>query len=262
GRQWLEARAAAGLACALVARATSTDLVAAEEPLARAEILAKEHGYSHVLARTALARAALLLRAGQEAEAHQSLIAAVRGLDAYIERPELPALRLALDCTGGAGDEGGASTGQVLPGEHALVAALGFTSGARYRVIDRERERLAGERELATERQSRDLIVEPERATITAERGARSDHGRPVACQLLARLIEGQGATVAAEELFRDVWGGREYHPLRHRNTVYVAVKRLRQTLRKLLGERDIIETAPGGWRIAGDVDAAVIRPL
>lgn len=89
-----------------------------------------------------------------------------------------------------------------------------------------------------------------------------SEAGRPLTCELLARLVEAQGQVVAADTLFRDVWGGREYHPLRHRNTVYVAVKRLRQTLRKLLGPRNVIETAAGVWRMADDIDAVSIRPL
>ena len=68
---------------------------------------------------------------------------------------------------------------------------------------------------------------------------------------------------VSAEQLFLTVWGGREYHPLRHRNTVYVAVKRLRQTLKGLVADdREIIETAAGGWRLADGIDAVVVRPV
>ena len=138
---------------------------------------------------------------------------------------------------------------------------MGFTGGVRYYLVERVRTRLVSEREASEERARRDLVVEPARATITVERGSRADQGRPIACELLARLIEGQGAVVTAEELFRDVWGGRQYHPLRHRNTVYVAVKRLRKTLRELLGDREVVETASGGWRIADQIDAVSIRP-
>ena len=81
--------------------------------------------------------------------------------------------------------------------------------------------------------------------------------------ELLAALVEGAGAVASAEQLFLAVWGGREYHPLRHRNTVYVAVKRLRQTLKTLVDDdRDVIETAAGGWRLADGIDAIVVRPV
>ncbi|MBZ0232762.1 MAG: helix-turn-helix domain-containing protein, partial [Deltaproteobacteria bacterium] len=109
------------------------------------------------------------------------------------------------------------------------------------------------------------LVVEPVRAVITCHAGGESrvDRGRPLACELLAALVDADGAVVSAEQLFLGVWGGREYHPLRHRNTVYVAVKRLRQTLKALIqDEREVIETAAGGWRVADGVDIAVVRPV
>ena len=108
------------------------------------------------------------------------------------------------------------------------------------------------------------FVIEPVRAVITCNHGGQVaiDRGRPLACELFAALVEASGAVVPAEQLFLGVWGGREYHPLRHRNTVYVAVKRLRQTLKGLTAdEREIIETAAGGWRVADGVDAVVVRP-
>ena len=54
--------------------------------------------------------------------------------------------------------------------------------------------------------------------------------------------------------------GGREYHPLRHRNTVYVALNRLRQLLRELLPGREVVETASNGWRLSREVDICAIR--
>lgn len=254
GRLWLEARAAVTLAAALASRGTATDIVALEEPLDRALALVEREGYPRVRARAALVRAAVLERQGESDRARDHLIDTVRHVDAYVERPEIAALRVAL----------GDSDDELLPGEVAVLTALGFTGGGgvRYRIVERDRDRVAPEREVVDERARRDLVVEPARATITVSPGERADQGRPVACELLARLIEGQGAVVTAEELFCDVWGGREYHPLRNRNTVYVAVKRLRQTLRKLLGDREVIETASGGWRIADDIDAISIRPV
>jgi DNA-binding winged helix-turn-helix (wHTH) protein len=107
-------------------------------------------------------------------------------------------------------------------------------------------------------------VVEPARAALTVRNGkdAKVDRGRPLLCELLAVLVEAQGQVVSPEALFRQVWGGPEYHPLRHRNTLYVGLKRLRQALRDLVGDdREIVETASGGWRLADGVDAIVVRP-
>jgi DNA-binding winged helix-turn-helix (wHTH) protein/tetratricopeptide (TPR) repeat protein len=252
GRKWMEARSCVTLAAGLVARGGTADLVTAEGPLARAEKLTAEYTYPRVAARCALVRAALVRREGDSARAREHLVGALRGLDVRANRPEVAGLRAALQR---------ADEGDMPPGVRAVISMLGLTSGPRYVIIDKGGTRAVSEAEVAAERDNHDVVVEPARAVITVERGARSDRGRPMSCELLARLIEGRGSVVAAEDLFRDVWGGREYHPLRHRNTVYVAVRRLRQTLRKLLGERDVIETASGGWRIADGVDAATIRP-
>jgi DNA-binding response OmpR family regulator len=78
---------------------------------------------------------------------------------------------------------------------------------------------------------------------------------------LLAGLLAAPAEGASAEHLFYEVWGGREYHPLVHRNTIYVAIGRLRQALRELLPGREIIKTAASGWRLAADLDLCVIRP-
>lgn len=249
GRRWPEARAAVVLSAALVARGRATDLAAAEGPLARAEELDRRCGYPLVRAACALVRAALLTRAGRREQATALLMDTARSIDATGDAPEVLLLRVGL--------EGGAA---LAPGLRALGRGLGFASGPRYRIVDRTSAMVGSEQDVERQRQQRDVVVEPARAVLTV--GDRSESGRPLTCELLARLVEAQGQVVAAGTLFRDVWGGNEYHPLRHRNTVYVAVKRLRQTLRKLLGERSVIETGAGGWRIADDIDAASIRPI
>jgi hypothetical protein len=95
-----------------------------------------------------------------------------------------------------------------------------------------------------------ELELELASGTIASSDG-RSVKGRPITCALLARLISAGGSVVDAETLYRDVWGGREYHPLRHRNTVYVGVNRLRRALKELIPSGDPIETVPSGWRLA-----------
>lgn len=249
GQRWLEASAAVALSAALVGRGRATDLAAVEEPLARAETLARNNGYPLVRTASALVRAALLVRAGERAAATSLLMDTARAIGAAGEVPEIALVRAGLE-----------ESADVVPGLRMLVQRLGLIAGSRYRIADRAGLRLGSEQDVEQQRQVRMLVVEPARAVITAS--GESEVGRPLTCELLARLVEAQGQVVAADALFRDVWGGREYHPLRHRNTVYVAVKRLRQTLRKLLGPRSIIETAAGGWRIADDIDAASIRPL
>jgi DNA-binding winged helix-turn-helix (wHTH) protein/tetratricopeptide (TPR) repeat protein len=249
GQRWLEASAAVALSAALVARGRATDLAAVDEPLARAETLARDSGYPLVRTASALVRAALLVRAGERPAAMGLLMDTARAIGATGAAPEVALVR--------AGLEEGAG---VVPGLRMLVQRLGLAAGPRYRIADRAGLRLGSEQEVEQQRQLRALVVEPARAVITAS--GESEAGRPLTCELLARLVEAQGQVVTAEALFRDVWGGREYHPLRHRNTVYVAVKRLRQTLRKLLGPRSIIETAAGGWRMADDIDAVSIRPI
>ncbi|MCB9559680.1 MAG: helix-turn-helix domain-containing protein [Kofleriaceae bacterium] len=146
----------------------------------------------------------------------------------------------------------------------AVLSSLGLVAGARHRVITRAGAGVVVDAELERVRAAHAVVVEPSRSTITAATGGevRVDRGRPLACELLAALVEAQGAAVSAEQLFLGVWGGHEYHPLRHRNTVYVAVKRLRQTLRTLLeDDRELIETTAAGWRLVDHVDVAVIRP-
>lgn len=250
GQRWLEATAASTLSAALVIRGRATDLAAVEEPLARAEALAEQRGYPLVRAVSALVRAALLARAGQREAGTALLMDTARAIAAAGEGPEVAVLRAGLE-----------ESATVVPGLRALARRLGLSAGPRYRVVDRAGVHTVTEQDVEQQRLRRELVVEPARAVITV-RGGESESGRPLTCELLARLIEARGQVVAADALFRDVWGGRDYHPLRHRNTVYVAVKRVRQMLRKRFGERNVIETAAGGWRLADDIDAATIRPI
>jgi hypothetical protein len=193
-----------------------------------------------------------LWRRGDPAGARAELLAAVHAGVAGLDHVEGVAVRAALD------------EAAPSPGQRGLLAGLGLAPGARHRVTGRGGARIVDDRELARTRGEHLLVVEPVRAVITCTivDDVRVDRGRPLACELLATLVEATGVVLSAEQLFLAVWGGREYHPLRHRNTVYVAVKRLRQTLKALVGDdRDVIETAAGGWRLADGIDAIVVRP-
>jgi DNA-binding winged helix-turn-helix (wHTH) protein len=80
-------------------------------------------------------------------------------------------------------------------------------------------------------------------------------------CALLSVLIQARGEAVTPEQLYTRVWQVSEYHPLRHRNALYVAINRLRKSLREVLAERDVVERASSGWRLATDIDACVAVP-
>jgi tetratricopeptide (TPR) repeat protein len=246
GRRGLEARAAVLRGLALIAR--GGDRTEATALVDRAAEIATATGHTRVTALVGLARAAFAARKGAAPST------AVSGIAPDVRHTEGRALAAAL------------AEVEPAPGLRALLSSLGLVSGLRYRVLGRGGTRVIGDTELERLRTAHKLVVEPARAAITATLGAndiRVDRGRPLACELLAALVEAQGAVVPAETLFLGVWGGREYHPLRHRNTLYVAIKRLRTTLRDLLGEdREIVETAAGGWRLADGIDAIVIRPL
>ncbi|HEU4411616.1 MAG TPA: helix-turn-helix domain-containing protein [Polyangiaceae bacterium] len=104
-----------------------------------------------------------------------------------------------------------------------------------------------------------DLVVDLRRNVIYAPGAEPQVTGRPLLCALLAHLTS-EGGGQSAEHLFYEVWGGREYHPLRHRNTIHVAIMRLRRVLQDVLPGREVVETTPQGWRLAPDVARLVLR--
>jgi hypothetical protein len=246
GRRGQEARATIAVAAArvMLAAPSADALERAAAEVAIAEALATASGYRRVLARCALVRAAIARRRGESIELSA---AQVELADASF--PEGRALAVLLGAT------------DVAAGVRATLAALGLIAGPRLRVLGRSGERVVGDGEADAIRAAHALVVEPARAVIAI--GGHSDRGRALLCELLAALIEAGGAVVSPEALFLAVWGGVEYHPLRHRNTLYVALKRLRAALRELRGDDvEIIETAAGGWRLADRIDAIVLRPV
>jgi len=260
GRLGMVARAAVARAAALVVRAAdparTPDLAVAGGLLDEAERAAEAGGHARVLCRVAMVRAALAVRRGDHDGALVALRTALAAPWAQGEHNEARSLRAVVAGT------------EVSSGVRAVLASLGLVAGARHRVTTRAGSRIVVDAELERVRGVHRVVVEPSRAAITAQAPGRDaeprvDRGRPLACELLAALVDAQGQPVAAEQLFLGVWGGHEYHPLRHRNTVYVAVKRLRQTLRALLDDdRELIETTAAGWRLTDGIDIALIRPL
>ena len=75
---------------------------------------------------------------------------------------------------------------------------------------------------------------------------------------LLSVLAESGTGGASLEEIFARVWGG-VFHPLRHRNSVYVALARLKESLRPFA--RDVRITHDGDrYRLGGPLPVAVCR--
>jgi DNA-binding winged helix-turn-helix (wHTH) protein len=66
------------------------------------------------------------------------------------------------------------------------------------------------------------------------------------------------GATL--EEIHRAVWGGKTFHPLKHRNAVYVAIARLRECLAGLVDGPAVVEPVAGRYRL--EAKAVVVSRL
>ncbi len=78
--------------------------------------------------------------------------------------------------------------------------------------------------------------------------------------QLLDALVQAGAGGVTIEQLYLKLWGAREYHPLRHRNTVYVALARLRESLAKLTHSEALVELSDGRYRLGPDLHVALLR--
>ncbi|UQA56720.1 ATP-binding protein [Polyangium aurulentum] len=264
GRRHLEAQAALLRAAALVVLAAEPGDAAealgeAEAHLSVAQALGERHGYA--LAWAPPVAAALWRRRGDERRARAELSEAFRllgaagargrppqDLESHLLRRAAAALELP-----GAEDAGG---GPCPPGPAALVRALGLSP--------REQAVVTRWRGPAPEAEGRgaveyDLVVDLQRNVIRSPGREQQVTGRPLLCALLAHLLPDDGV-YSAERLFYEVWGGREYHPLRHRNTIYVAITRLRRALAELLPGREVVETTPLGWRLVADISLCVIQ--
>ena len=72
------------------------------------------------------------------------------------------------------------------------------------------------------------------------------------------QVVRTWGEPVTPDTIYKQVWGGTEYHPLQHRNALYVALNRLRTSLRVAFPDREVVERASSGWRLGDEVDACV----
>jgi hypothetical protein len=212
------------------------------------EELAATQAYAPILASAGIVRAALEEASGDLAAAGRAIEAAVRhageGLDAPLARA---AARLGV----AAREPRGAG-----PRPHAArVARLGLlrTADVVWRVGARTYLRNRG-----------DAAPEPVACTVDIEdRRVRVADGKEIELPeqrlaLLSALAESGDVGASLEEIFARVWGG-SFHPLRHRNAVYVALARLKESLRPFA--REIRITHDGDrYRLAGPLPVAVRR--
>jgi hypothetical protein len=110
------------------------------------------------------------------------------------------------------------------------------------------------------------LTVDLEQGRIVL--GSRSmDLGsQELLLRLLDHLVAAGASGMTTEDLFLTVWGGHEYHALRRRSSIYMALTRLRRILDSSLrpataATATVIEQIGGRYRLASSVVVAVRRP-
>jgi hypothetical protein len=105
-----------------------------------------------------------------------------------------------------------------------------------------------------------DAVADVDEGTLTA--GGREQPLAPQLMLLLEAIAAAGGDGVTPEELHHAVWRTRdEYHPLRHRNAVYVAVNRLRGALEPIAGKEALRSTATH-YALAPGLRIAVVRAV
>jgi len=264
GRSQPEAQAALVRAAALVVLAARSEgaasapqLAEAEELLGVAQALGERHGYA--LPWAPLVAAALWRRRGEERRARAELLAAMRRVDAAsagLRRAESQEGRLVSWAAAALALPGvDEDVKPCPPGIAALMQSLGLRLAPEVVAAPQSATTLVS---APLGQVQYDLVVDLRRTVIRAPGREDQVAGRPLLCALLAHLAPNDGV-YSAERLFYEVWGGREYHPLRHRNTIYVAITRLRRALQELLPGREVVETTPQGWRLSSGVSLSVL---
>jgi tetratricopeptide (TPR) repeat protein len=252
-RDFEAARAQMVLAGCYVARGRRADIVFAEQALANASELADRGELSSIQVGCAILSAALAKRANRGKAADDVLANALRTLGP--ERGTLAANTLLAAIENGA-------VAAAVPGAVALLGHLGLSEAVGCYIVDQHGRRAATEKDVARERGLRELFVDEARSVIAGRGGEVEISGRPMQCALLSVLIQARGESVAPDTLYKRVWGVSEYHPLQHRNALYVAINRLRKSLKKIVPDREVVLRGNNGWRLPADLDACAIVPV
>ena len=218
--------------------------------IAAGVFLAEKNGYLPLLVCGHLVRAFLAERAGDlegcAAELESAWKRATRELrDEALQRA----------CSRAGVPIGDGATGAARPLE-SRIARLGLDRPARFVAQEGARRWILDAGEEPPGRFDLTVVVDSGRV--------RSDHTElPLArqrLQILEQLACTGAAGMSLEDLHCKVWGGTEYHPLRHRNAVYVALTRLRESLDALLARDAFVEGPDGRYRISSGVRVAVRR--
>ena len=212
------------------------------------EELATSQGYAPIVTACALLRAAHEEAAGDLEAAGRAMEVAVRfageGIDATFAQA---ATRLGVPSREPRGSGPRPHAARIERLGLLRVADVVWRVGARRYLRRRE-----------------DGAPEPVSCTVDLdERRVRAAGGRELELPeqrlaLLSALAESGDAGASLEEIFARVWGG-SFHPLRHRNAVYVALARLKESLRPF--SRDVRITHDGErYRLAAPLPVAVRR--
>lgn len=258
GMQHEAARARLALALALVTRRAASDLSRGQELLTDASELANRRGYAPLLLAAALIEAALAHHGGDADAVREPLERTLAQYPAAAHGLAAQPLRAAL-----AGLDSGDWSGNA-----ALLTRLGLLSGPEssgavagpIELRSTSGRRLLTPDAAQTERARFDLAIDLDRSELLVCATGQLVSGRPQMCALLAQLVTAGLAGADSERLFREVWKGTAYHPLRHRNTIHVALTRLRQLLRELFPKREFIETTASGWRLTPESSLCTLR--
>jgi hypothetical protein len=212
------------------------------------EEMATAYGYAPVVAACALIRASLEEAAGDLDAAARAMDAAVRaageGLDAPLARA---AARLGIAAREPRG------SGPRPYG--ARIERLGLLRAADVVWRVGARTYLRRKDEAAPEPVA--CVVDVEHRRVRAAGGNELELPEQ-RLALLSVLAESGDGGASLEEIFARVWGGT-FHPLRHRNAVYVALARLKESLRPFT--RDVRITHDGDrYRLGGALPVAVCR--
>ncbi|MCU1281919.1 MAG: transcriptional regulator, family, partial [bacterium] len=137
------------------------------------------------------------------------------------------------------------------------VARLGLGRPAdRLCSVGRELRLLADEEALPPA----DAIADVDEGTLTA--GRREQPLAPQLLLLLESIAEAGSDGITPEALYLAVWhGSDDYHALRHRNAVYVAVNRLRAALEPIAG-KDALRSTATHYALAPGLRIAVCRAV
>lgn len=244
-RAYLEARACVSLAAGYAVSTAGETLPIVPQLLGRADELIASTGATHLAVRVGLVRMAVALRQGDRTLADSLRCDLIGRADSMMLRALL------------AGGDAKAPSGIL-----GLLHFLGLAQVARFEIVARESAWLGTATEVERQRRHRDLVVDLDAGVLFARGSGATVKGRPVVCGIIAALVGENSAVVSADVLYRRAWGVAEYHPLRHANSLYVAVNRTRKVLGRLLGRNDAIESLPGGWRLGDGIDICTIRAV